>query len=205
MTGLLALVLESPYISVEDLQRVGPAVLFGSAIVAFALNVASVTVIGATSSLTLTICGVLKNALLMSGSVLIWHSVVTPLQLLGYTIATVGLLYYSLGRHIIHDFVRQRILEPLGGHTRRRSSSGASEMTGLLTVIARRKTLFVLVGAVVASRCSDWFLERMPQSLAHFDRYSGDMSLEQANLRAQKMQDALRRYWQSQVKLAKQS
>jgi hypothetical protein len=45
----------------------------------------------------MTLCGILKNILLVIISVMIWHTAVSWLQILGYAIATAGLIYYSLG------------------------------------------------------------------------------------------------------------
>ena len=42
--------------------------------------------------------------MLVFASVLIWGTVVTWMQIAGYTIATVGLVYYSLGAQTIHAF-----------------------------------------------------------------------------------------------------
>lgn len=45
----------------------------------------------------MTLCGVLKNILLVVASVAIWGSIVSGLQILGYGIALVGLTYYGVG------------------------------------------------------------------------------------------------------------
>jgi hypothetical protein len=45
----------------------------------------------------MTLCGILKNILLVIISVMIWHTAVSGLQVFGYAIATAGLVYYSLG------------------------------------------------------------------------------------------------------------
>lgn len=45
----------------------------------------------------MTLCGVLKNILLVCASVLIWGTVVTSLQVLGYALALAGLVYYGVG------------------------------------------------------------------------------------------------------------
>ena len=53
--------------------------------------------IGKTSSLVLTLSGVLKDILLVALSVIIWGTPVTALQLFGYAIALGGLIWYKLG------------------------------------------------------------------------------------------------------------
>jgi hypothetical protein len=53
--------------------------------------------IGKTSSLVLTLSGVLKNIMIVFASMLFYHDVVTPIQFLGFSIALGGLAYYQLG------------------------------------------------------------------------------------------------------------
>lgn len=53
--------------------------------------------IGRTSSLVLTLCGVLKDILLVVAAIAIWGKEVTPLQFFGYSIALGGLIYFKLG------------------------------------------------------------------------------------------------------------
>lgn len=45
----------------------------------------------------MTLCGVMKNILLVVASVLIWGTVVNGLQVVGYGIALAGLVYYGVG------------------------------------------------------------------------------------------------------------
>ena len=45
----------------------------------------------------MTLCGVLKNILLVIASVVIWGTIITGLQVFGYGIATAGLIYYGVG------------------------------------------------------------------------------------------------------------
>ena len=53
--------------------------------------------IGKTSSLVMTLCGVLKDLLLVFASIMIWGTPVTALQYFGYGIALCGLVYFKLG------------------------------------------------------------------------------------------------------------
>jgi hypothetical protein len=68
-------------------EKLGPLVLVTNASCAFCLNIAVVFLIGCASSLVLTLSGVVKDILLVAGSVLIMGSTVTFLQMLGYSIA----------------------------------------------------------------------------------------------------------------------
>ena len=45
----------------------------------------------------MTLCGVLKDILLVAASIVIWGTPVSALQYFGYSIALCGLVYYKLG------------------------------------------------------------------------------------------------------------
>jgi hypothetical protein len=55
----------------------------------------------------MTLCGVLKDILLVAASMAIWHAPVTPLQFFGYSIALAGLVYYKLGGDKIKEYTSQ--------------------------------------------------------------------------------------------------
>lgn len=63
--------------------------------------------IGKTSSLVLTLCGVLKDILLVAFSMIVWSTTVTFLQFVGYGIALGGLVFYKLGGEKIKEHVLQ--------------------------------------------------------------------------------------------------
>jgi len=96
MNGLTALLVEMSNFHMSDIYRAGVFVLVTNAMVAFLLNVSSVFLIGRTSSLVLTLCGVLKDVLLVFASMIIWGTQVTVLQFFGYGVAVCGLMYYKL-------------------------------------------------------------------------------------------------------------
>jgi hypothetical protein len=52
----------------------------------------------------MTLCGVGKNILLVVASVLIWGTIITGLQVFGYTIALAGLVYYGVGYEGIQTY-----------------------------------------------------------------------------------------------------
>ncbi|EAS32421.3 uncharacterized protein CIMG_03445 [Coccidioides immitis RS] len=107
MNFVVALAFEAPYVTMEHFQRTGLFTLLANAMVAFLLNVAVVFLIGKTSSLVLTLCGVLKDILLVAISA-VWHKTpVTALQLFGYAIAIGGLLHYKLGTEKIKEYAGQ--------------------------------------------------------------------------------------------------
>ena len=69
--------------------------MLSNAAIAFLLNIAAVFLVGAGSGLVLTLAGVFKDILLITGSVLIFGAQITPVQVLGYSIALVGLILYK--------------------------------------------------------------------------------------------------------------
>ncbi|KAI9846714.1 MAG: hypothetical protein M1837_003770 [Sclerophora amabilis] len=105
MNLLVSLVVEVPSLQVSDIMRVGLWTLLANAVVAFALNVSVVFLIGKTSSLVLTLCGVLKDVLLVGASMLIWGTPISGLQAFGYAIALGGLVYYKLGAETLKEYV----------------------------------------------------------------------------------------------------
>jgi hypothetical protein len=78
-----------------ELARIGPLILLSNTLLAFFLNVAAVFLVGVGSGLVLTLAGVFKDILLITGSVLIFGSQVTLLQVLGYSIALGGLVVFK--------------------------------------------------------------------------------------------------------------
>ncbi|KAI9144889.1 triose-phosphate transporter [Paraphysoderma sedebokerense] len=89
------LIYEYPVISLSDITGLGFSVLLSNAMVAFGLNVAVVFLIGCTSSLVLTLSGVLKDILLIAFSMIMFHSRTTMTQVFGYSIALVALVKYK--------------------------------------------------------------------------------------------------------------
>jgi hypothetical protein len=55
----------------------------------------------------MTLCGVLKDILLVAASMTIWQTPVTGLQFFGYSIALGGLVYYKLGADKLKEYSGQ--------------------------------------------------------------------------------------------------
>lgn len=55
----------------------------------------------------MTLCGVLKDILLVIASMMIWQTPVTLTQFFGYGIALVGLVFYKLGGDKIREYTGQ--------------------------------------------------------------------------------------------------
>lgn len=84
----------APFYLVWD--RLGPLIMLTNASCAFCLNIAVVFLIGCASSLVLTLSGVIKDILLVVGSVVIMGSTVTFLQVVGYGIALCEFFSFTL-------------------------------------------------------------------------------------------------------------
>lgn len=127
MNGVVALFWEVPRVTMDEIYHVGLFTFFLNGMCAFLLNVSVVflvranafsnahrlwmqltprvsTQIGKTSSLVLTLCGVLKDILLVIASIIIWGTQVTALQFFGYSIALAGMIYYKLGYEAIKGY-----------------------------------------------------------------------------------------------------
>lgn len=104
MNFFVALFWEIPGLTMADIYEVGISNLVANAGCAFLLNVSVVFLIGKTSGLVLTLCGVLKDILLVVASMVIWGTIITPLQIFGYGIALSGLVYYKLGADTLKGY-----------------------------------------------------------------------------------------------------
>ncbi|GAA5995216.1 uncharacterized protein JCM10292_004605 [Rhodotorula paludigena] len=91
----------------DAFEVVGLPILVGNATTAFALNVAVVFLIGCASSLVLTLSGVIKDILLVLGSVIIMGSTVSFLQAVGYGIALFGLVVFKTPKDIVDKYLIQ--------------------------------------------------------------------------------------------------
>jgi hypothetical protein len=74
-------------------------------------------------------------------SVLIWNTVVTVTQMAGYTVATVGLLYFSFGADTIHSLIREHVFVRIHNNQnrvarRRRTQHVIASMLLIVVVLA---------------------------------------------------------------------
>ncbi|KAI9007150.1 triose-phosphate transporter family-domain-containing protein [Gaertneriomyces semiglobifer] len=95
LNGITCLIFEGKHLTIAAITNVGLFTLLANAVIAFGLNVAVVFLIGKTSSVVMCLSGILKDILLVFASLLIWSTVVTPLQFFGYALALVGLVWYK--------------------------------------------------------------------------------------------------------------
>ncbi|PFH58930.1 hypothetical protein XA68_13038 [Ophiocordyceps unilateralis] len=105
MNGVVALIWEFPKVSMTDVYNVGLFTFFLNGLCAFMLNVSVVFLIGKTSAVVLTLCGVLKDIMLVAASMFIWGTEVTALQFFGYSIALGGMVYYKLGYEQLKGYI----------------------------------------------------------------------------------------------------
>lgn len=98
--------------------------LLGNVIVAFALNLVTLWLVMETSSLVLTMCGIVKDILLIFLSKLIFKSFFTPLQVVGYTISLASIYAFNQMR------VARPPPAPLGGENESSFSSGLPPVRG---------------------------------------------------------------------------
>jgi drug/metabolite transporter (DMT)-like permease len=107
MNSVFCLFFEVPNMKMDDIWHVGVITLIANASIAFLLNVSVVFLIGKTSSLVLTLSGVLKDILLVFASMIIFRDPVSLTQAFGYAIALAGLIYYKLGADKLKEYVGQ--------------------------------------------------------------------------------------------------
>ncbi|KAK3187597.1 hypothetical protein K4F52_003655 [Lecanicillium sp. MT-2017a] len=107
LNGIVALIWEVPRVSMSEVYNVGFLTFFTNGFCAFMLNVSLVFLIGKTSAVVLTLCGVLKDIMLVVASMLIWGTHVSALQFFGYSIALGGMVYYKLGYDQIKGYVTE--------------------------------------------------------------------------------------------------
>ena len=69
-------------------------VLLISSIMAFMLNVSVMLLVSNTSSMVMSLCGLLKDIFVVISSVLIFYSPISITQIVGYTISLIGLHIY---------------------------------------------------------------------------------------------------------------
>jgi len=80
----------------EFQQEMGFGLLILNGLVAFALNVSVVLLINATSPVLYILCGVMKDIIIIAGSVVALHHPVAAQQVVGYIAAVIGIQAFNL-------------------------------------------------------------------------------------------------------------
>ncbi|KAB8067950.1 integral membrane protein [Aspergillus leporis] len=105
MNSLIAWNTELRSFNWSVIPNTGYLTLLSNAVVGFMLNVSIFILIGKTSGLTTTLVSIPKNILLIVASVVLWHTQISTIQIVGYGIALLSLVYYSLGWRTIKSGV----------------------------------------------------------------------------------------------------
>lgn len=149
MNGIVALVWEVPKCSMAEVYNVGLFTFFLNGLCAFMLNVSVVFLIGKTSAVVLTLCGVLKDIMLVAASMAIWGTQVSGLQFFGYSIALGGMVYYKLGY--------EQIKGHLSDANRQWAEFGARKpvLRKLTIIVATAFLIFTLFGGLAPSYAPD--------------------------------------------------
>jgi len=92
---ILIIILEARRLQASAPFAVSPRIFLANGLVTFSLNIASVQVIKKTSSVVLTLSGIPKAIILMVLDMLMYHSQMSLLQAIGFSIAGAGTVYYS--------------------------------------------------------------------------------------------------------------
>ncbi|RDW64934.1 DUF250 membrane protein-like protein [Coleophoma cylindrospora] len=150
MNFIVALFWEIPLVTMPQIYAVGLWTFLANAMVAFLLNVSVVFLIGKTSSLVLTLCGVLKDILLVAASMMIWGTVVSGLQFFGYSIALAGLVYYKLGAEQLKGYFAE------GGRQWADFGSRRPVLRKLIILGSVVMTIFVLLGGLAPTYAADY-------------------------------------------------
>ncbi|ORY64034.1 triose-phosphate transporter [Pseudomassariella vexata] len=140
MNGLVALFWEIPKVSMVEVYHVGLGTFFLNGLCAFLLNVSVVFLIGRTSSLVMTLCGVLKDVMLVAASMLIWGTPISGLQFFGYAVALCGMVYYKLGYEAIKGYAAE------GGRQWAEFGAARPALRKIIVIAAALFFVFVLFG-----------------------------------------------------------
>ena len=184
-TAVLALFLDLPRMRLNGWSEVGFTMFATSAVIAFALNLASMMVISATSSLTLTVCGVLKNALLVVGSVFFFGEKVTGLQVFGYLVATGGLVLYSLDVDLVAVASTWTMSSAGMTHLRRAGENEKAVPVWQCPRVTRKQVIAALTALVIIFGGVSGFWTSMSREI--FQQNPGELTLKQREARAQRM------------------
>lgn len=98
----------------------------------------------------MTLCGVLKDVMLVVASMLIWGTPVSGLQAFGYTIALGGMVYYKLGFEALKGYA--------GEANRQWAEFGAARpaLRKIIVVAAVVLFVFILFGGLAPTYAPDY-------------------------------------------------
>jgi len=107
--------------------------------------------IGKTSVLVLTLCGVLKDIMLVAASMLIWGTHVSGLQFFGYSIALGGMVYYKLGYDALKNYATD------AGRQWAEFGANRPALRKIVVIACAAVFVFFLLGAIAPSYAPDLY------------------------------------------------
>lgn len=109
----------------------------------------------------MTLCGVLKDVLLVAASMLIWGTPISGLQAFGYTIALCGMVYYKLGLEAIRGYAAEGV--------RQWGEFGAARPVArkVTVIVGTLFLIFVLFGGFAPSYAAD-YVPNLSQTAAKY-------------------------------------
>lgn len=93
---LCALAMDKDAVTWEVIESIGQTALVANGLLAFFLNIAIYLAIQVASGLIFTLAGVIKDVAIIAGSVIMFGTSVSTMQLLGYVMAMAGLQTYGI-------------------------------------------------------------------------------------------------------------
>ncbi|KOS22216.1 putative sugar phosphate/phosphate translocator [Escovopsis weberi] len=164
MNGVVALIWEVPNVSMAEVWNVGIFTFFLNGLCAFMLNVSVVFLIGKTSAVVLTLCGVLKDIMLVIASMMIWGTQVTALQFFGYSIALGGMVYYKLGYEQLRGYIAE------GGRQWAEFGARKPILRKLSVIVFAVLSLFVLFGGLAPNLAPEYKAKIATEVSSHFSK-----------------------------------
>lgn len=98
----------------------------------------------------LTLCGVLKDVLLVAASMIIWRTQVTGLQFFGYGIALGGMVYYKLGYDALKGYASE------GGRQWAEFGAKRPALRKIIIIFAAALFVFILLGGLAPTYAPDY-------------------------------------------------
>merc|ERR1712217_396196 len=85
-------------------EKVGLPLIMCNAVIAFSLNLATVQLINETGAVTYILCGIMKDVLIVSGSVFFLGTAIQPQQIMGYCLALSGIFIFQQAKSKTEEF-----------------------------------------------------------------------------------------------------
>lgn len=119
----------------------------------------------------MTLCGVLKNILLVVASVLIWGTIIMPIQIFGYAIALAGLVYYGVGYEGIQTYYTnsQQFVEKIWENQKQATAKDMVIRRIVFTLLIMLVIVLVLMAILVGSDQTPAFVQDLKKNWLGLD------------------------------------